>query len=93
MIVNMAQVHMTEAELARDLHAVLERVQQGTEVVVDRDDRPVAVIKRAEPVRHTLADLVRLAGERERKRGYAIPLDEDFAADVDAIAQARNMQE
>jgi antitoxin (DNA-binding transcriptional repressor) of toxin-antitoxin stability system len=41
----MAQVHMTEAELARDLHAVLERVRQGAEVIVERDATPVAVIK------------------------------------------------
>ena len=31
---NMAQVHMTEAELARDLHGVLEKVRQGAEVVI-----------------------------------------------------------
>ena len=35
---------MTEAELARDLHAVLERVRQGVEVVIEQDHRPVAVI-------------------------------------------------
>ena len=44
MMENMAQVHMTEAELARDLHAVLEKVRQGVEIVVDRNDQPVAVI-------------------------------------------------
>ena len=45
MIEDMAQVHMTEAELARDLHAVLEQVQKGAEVVVEHDSQPVAVIK------------------------------------------------
>ena len=35
MMENMAQVHMTEAELARDLHAVLEQERQGAEIVVD----------------------------------------------------------
>lgn len=34
---------MTEAELARDLHTVLERVREGAEVVVE-NNRPVAVI-------------------------------------------------
>jgi antitoxin (DNA-binding transcriptional repressor) of toxin-antitoxin stability system len=35
---------MTEAEVARDLHGVLAKVQQGVEVVVEQDHRPVAVI-------------------------------------------------
>ena len=30
---SMATVHMTESEVARDLHAVLAKVQQGVEVV------------------------------------------------------------
>ena len=45
MIEDMAQVHMTEAEVARDLHGVIEKVQQGVEVVVEQDHRPIAVIK------------------------------------------------
>jgi hypothetical protein len=35
-IEGMAQVHITEAELARDLYAVLEQVRQGAEVIVPR---------------------------------------------------------
>src|SRR5712692_6489754 len=42
---NRMTVHMTEAELARDLHRVLEKVRQGVEVVIEEDHRPVAVIK------------------------------------------------
>jgi antitoxin (DNA-binding transcriptional repressor) of toxin-antitoxin stability system len=45
MIENMATVHMTEGEVARDLHGVLARVQQGVEVVVEQNHRPVAVIR------------------------------------------------
>jgi antitoxin (DNA-binding transcriptional repressor) of toxin-antitoxin stability system len=47
MIETMAQLHMTEVEVARDLHAVLEKVRQGAEVVVERDAQPVAVIRAA----------------------------------------------
>ena len=86
---NMAQVHMTEAELARDLHTVLEKVRQGVEIVVDRNDQPVAVIKPAQPVRRTLSDLIRLAEQREKERGYAVTLDPDYAADVEEIVRAR----
>jgi antitoxin (DNA-binding transcriptional repressor) of toxin-antitoxin stability system len=49
MIEDMAQVHISEAELARDLHAVLEQVRQGAEVIVERDSKPVAVIKALVP--------------------------------------------
>jgi antitoxin (DNA-binding transcriptional repressor) of toxin-antitoxin stability system len=85
----MAQVHMTEAELARDLHAVLEQVRQGVEIVVDRNDQPVAVIKPPQPVRRTLSDLIRLADQREQERGYAVTLDPDYAADVEEIVRSR----
>ena len=45
MIKSMAQLHMTEAELARDLHSVLAKVQQGVEVVIEQDHLPVAIIR------------------------------------------------
>jgi hypothetical protein len=38
----MAMVRITEAELARDLHAVLEKVRQGVEIVVERNHRLVS---------------------------------------------------
>ena len=41
----MAELHMTEAEVARDFAAVLEEIQQGAEVIVERNAQPVAVIK------------------------------------------------
>jgi len=45
MIESMGQVRMSEAEVAGDLHGVLDRVQQGVEIVVEQDHRPVAVIR------------------------------------------------
>ena len=89
MIEDMAQIHMTEAELARDVHAVLEKVQKGTEIVIEQDHRPVAVIKPSQPVRRTLSDLIRLAEQREKERGYAVTLDPDFASDVEEIVRNR----
>ena len=37
----MATVHMSEAELARDLHAALAKVQQGVEIVIEQNQRPL----------------------------------------------------
>ena len=49
MIEGMTTVHLTEAELSRDLHAVLEKVRHGVEVVIEQDSCPGAVLK-APPV-------------------------------------------
>src|SRR3979409_2377794 len=44
----MAQVHMTEAELARNLHAALETVRNGAEILVEHNHHPFAIIKTVE---------------------------------------------
>lgn len=44
MIQIMSIVRISETELARDVHGVLEKVQQGVEVIVEQNHRPVAVI-------------------------------------------------
>lgn len=78
MMKNMAQVHMTEAELARDLHAVLEQVQKGAEVVIEQDHRPVAVIKTPPRPGRMLSECIAIAKQREKERGYAVTLDPDL---------------
>ncbi|MDZ4797951.1 MAG: hypothetical protein SGI92_07300 [Bryobacteraceae bacterium] len=45
MIEDMATLHITEAELVRDIHAVLALVQESVEVIVEQNHRAVAVIK------------------------------------------------
>jgi antitoxin (DNA-binding transcriptional repressor) of toxin-antitoxin stability system len=85
----MAQVHMTEADVARDFAAVLEKVRQGLEVVVEHDRQPVAVLRSAAPPRRTISECIALAEQREKERGHAVTLDPDFAADVEEIARNR----
>ena len=89
MIESMAALHISEAELARDLHAVLEQVRLGCEVVVERDHRPVAVMKPADERPRTFSELIALAEQREKERGFAVTLDEDYAADVAQIVRER----
>jgi len=78
------QVHMTEAEAARDFHAVLERVRGGVEVEQDR--RQVAVIRTPAPapagrmISEVIADL--------KARGSSAVMDEDFARDIEEGLQA-----
>jgi antitoxin (DNA-binding transcriptional repressor) of toxin-antitoxin stability system len=75
----MMTVHVTEAELARDVHAVLEKVRQGVEVVIEQHNRPVAVL-RAAPQRRRLLEI---AASLSAYSTAAI--DPDFAADVQAF--------
>ena len=80
MMESMATVHMTEGEVARDLHAVLAKVQQGVEVVVvvEQDHRPVAVIRPALSKGRLLSECIALA---EARGTSAVP-DEGFMNDV-----------
>ena len=41
----MGTLHISDADLARDPYAVLAKVEEGVEVIVERDHRPVATIK------------------------------------------------
>ncbi len=45
MIMSMSAIRITETELARDVHAVLEKVQHGIEVVIEQDHRPAAHLR------------------------------------------------
>ena len=79
MIESMSTVRITETELARDVHAVLEKVRQGIEVIVEREHRPVAVIKAPKTagrlISEVLADL--------KARGSMAVMDDEFARDVE----------
>ena len=77
-------LRITEAELARDIHAVLAKVQEGVEVIVEQDHRPVAVIKTPPAPGRKISECIVLAKAYEEKLGYAPVPDPDFAGDVQA---------
>ena len=83
----MATIHMSEAEVARDLHAVLAKVQQGVEVVIEQDHRPVAVMCSPLPNGRLLSECIALADARGTT---AIP-DEGFMKDVAEGIAERSM--
>jgi antitoxin (DNA-binding transcriptional repressor) of toxin-antitoxin stability system len=87
MIKELATVHITEAELARDIHAVLAKVQEGIEVIVERDHRPVAVIKTPQGPGRKISECIALAKAYEEQLGYApVP---GMPAEVATSAQSR----
>ena len=77
-----ATVRISEAELARDVRAVLARVQQGSEVIIEQEDhRPVAVIRSPHRSGRPITDILQEA----RQRNSDVTLDEDFGADLEEI--------
>jgi antitoxin (DNA-binding transcriptional repressor) of toxin-antitoxin stability system len=77
-------MHITEAELALDVHGVLEKVRLGVEVIVEQDSRPVAVIKPPEIRRRKMSEIVAAM----EASGASAQLDENFARDVEEAAKA-----
>jgi antitoxin (DNA-binding transcriptional repressor) of toxin-antitoxin stability system len=88
MIEESMTVRITEAELASDTHAVLEKVQAGVEVVVERNHRPVAVIKTPPGLGRKISECIALARAYEDNLGYAPVPDLNFAKDVQAAIDA-----
>ena len=82
-------LHVSEADVVRDIAAILQRVGNGMEVVVERDAQPFAVIRTAAPARRTISDCIALAEAHEKECSGKAILDEDFAGDVEEIAGNR----
>lgn len=76
----MATLHMSEAELALDLHAVLDKVQQGVEIVIEQNHRPVAVLKPSKPLGRLISEVI----ADMKASGSTATMDEDFARDIQA---------
>jgi antitoxin (DNA-binding transcriptional repressor) of toxin-antitoxin stability system len=72
-------VRMTEAELARDLRSVLDQVRQGVEVVIERNSRPVAVLKAPLVAGRRISEVIAALDAS----GANAVIDEDFARDVE----------
>ena len=86
MIEAMGTLRITEAELARDIHAVLAKVRDGAEVIVEQDHRPVAVIRTPLAKGRLLSECIALA----EARGSTVTLDEGFMKDVEEGIASRS---
>ncbi len=82
-------LHVTEADAARDLAAILDRVQAGAEVVIERDARPIAVVRAPEQPPWSLSEAIALAKAHEEETGEVPVMDPDFAEDVREIVRNR----
>jgi antitoxin (DNA-binding transcriptional repressor) of toxin-antitoxin stability system len=85
MIEGMAVLHISEAELARDLSAVLEKVRQGAEVVIEQGYQRVAIISPVRGPGRPIDECIALA----KAHGSGATLDEDYARDLEEILAER----
>jgi antitoxin (DNA-binding transcriptional repressor) of toxin-antitoxin stability system len=83
MIEDMTPLHITEAELARDVHAVLDKVRQGAEIIIEQNNSPVAILRPALPPRRKISEVLALVPENSKAT-----MDESFARDVQASIES-----
>jgi antitoxin (DNA-binding transcriptional repressor) of toxin-antitoxin stability system len=76
-------LHITEADLVRDVRAILQRVETGAEIIIERDAQPVAVLRSAVPPRRKLSECIPLLSDDS-----SATIDPDFANDVEAAIAA-----
>ena len=84
MIETMVTVRMSEAEVievVKDMPAVLAKVQQGIEIVVEQGNRTIAVIKPPQQSGRPILEILREA----KRRNSAVTLDEAFSKDLEEI--------
>jgi len=83
-------IHISEAEAASDFALVMTRVLEGAEVIIERDAKPVAVVRPAEAVRgRPISESIALAEAHAKELGYEPTMDPDFAADLEEIIKSR----
>jgi uncharacterized protein YbaP (TraB family) len=79
MIVVMGTLHISDADLARDPYAVLAKVEEGVEVIVERNHRPAATIRMPSRSGRPISECIASA----RASGSKVTLDDGFGKDVE----------
>lgn len=84
-------IHISEADAARDLSGLLARVREGAEVVIESDDRAIAIVRSAgdEFRPRLLSESIALAKRHAKQLGYEPRMDPEFAADLEEIIRNR----
>jgi prevent-host-death family protein len=83
-------IRISDAEAANDFASLLDRVSAGAEVIIERNSRPVAVVRSAEAPRgRLLSESIALAEAHVKELGFEPTMDADFAADLREIINSR----
>ena len=82
----MGTLHISDADFARDPYAVLAKVEEGVEVIVERDHRPVATIRPPNRSGRSISECIASA----RASGSKAILDGGFAKHVEEGIRQRS---
>ena len=82
-------IRVSESEAASAFSALMARVRAGAEVIIEDNERPVAVLHSAETVRRSISECIALAKAHEAETGKAPVMDADFAEDLEKIIRDR----
>jgi antitoxin (DNA-binding transcriptional repressor) of toxin-antitoxin stability system len=77
-------IHISESEAANEFTSLLARVRAGAEVIIERNDLPVAVLRAPTPSRRTFSECLALLPETS-----TATIDPDFAEDVQAAIESQ----
>jgi antitoxin (DNA-binding transcriptional repressor) of toxin-antitoxin stability system len=77
-------LHLSSAEAIRDIADILERVEHGAEIIIEKDERPVAVIHPVHRPGRPLSECIALA----EAHSSTVTLDHDFGKDLEEIIES-----
>jgi antitoxin (DNA-binding transcriptional repressor) of toxin-antitoxin stability system len=89
MIVNMATIHISEGDAARDFAGLMDRVRAGVEIIIESGSAPVALIRAVDPPRRSISESIALAEAHSKELGYEPVMEAEFAADMEEIIRNR----
>lgn len=77
----MITVRMNEAEVVKNMSAVLAKVRQGVEIVVEQNHQTVAIIRPPQQSGRPISEILHEA----KRRNSTVTLDEEFSKDLEEI--------
>jgi antitoxin (DNA-binding transcriptional repressor) of toxin-antitoxin stability system len=89
----MAVIRISDGEASRDFPALLDRVRNGEEIIIESGTDDVAVLRPIAPVLRTVSECIALLPEDAGAEDNEIEeTDEDFADEVEAeLSRHRKM--
>ena len=82
-------IHISDSEAAKNFTSLLERVNEGAEVVIEHNDLPVAIVSPANARSGRLiSESIALAKAHAEELGYSPTLDPEFASDLEKVIES-----
>jgi len=77
-------IHISEIEAANDFAKLMAKVRDGSEVVIERDAKPIAIVSPVKQPPRLLSEAIELA----EAHGCATTLDDGFSRDLESAVKS-----